>query len=198
MALQEPVETQSWAFRPNMMQGVYEKSTGKLIQRRVLGMDLPKCCSSYLCHLLNPSQTEGFLFFLLKIHFTADFNRLLLLCRLVKRILCSHLWKFLNILLFTKMPSSYLSLWAFQGKQVCPLSMNWLLIHSSEEQMVISYFAYSQSTSTAAYRQSSSLFQIKANSFYPTSKFHPSSSKTTSLTSFSHLSNERSVFLPNT
>lgn len=72
-------------------QGVYEKSTGKLIQCGVLGMDLLKCCSSYLCHLLNPSQTEGFLFFLLKIHFIADFNRLLLLSRLVKRILCSHL-----------------------------------------------------------------------------------------------------------
>lgn len=144
---------------------------GKSIQHGVLGMDLPKCCSSYLYHLLNPSQTEGFLFFLLKIHFIADFNRLLLLSRLVKRILCSLLWEFLNILLFTKMLSSYLSLWAFQGKQVCPLSMNWLLTHSSQEQMVISYFAYSQNTSTAAYKQSSSLFQIKVNSLCPTTKF---------------------------
>lgn len=130
-------------------------------------MDLLKYGSSYLCHLLNPSQTEGFLLFLLKIHF----NRLLLLSRLVKRILCSHLWEFLNILLFTKMLSSYLSLWAFQGKQVCPFAMNWLFTHSSQEEMVISCFAYSQNTSTATYRQSSSLFQIKANSFCPTTKF---------------------------
>lgn len=63
-----------------------------------------------------------------------------------------------------------LSLWAFQGKQGCPLSMNWVLTRSSHDQMVISYFAYSQNTSTAADRQCSSLFQIKTNSFCLTTK----------------------------
>lgn len=116
-------------------------------------MDLPKCYCSYLYHLLNPSQTERFLFFLLKIHFIADFNRLLLLSRLVKRILCSCLWEFLSVLPFTKMPSCYLCLWAFQGKQVCPYPWTDSWPIKVKKQMVIrSCFAYSQNTSPIAYQ----------------------------------------------
>lgn len=56
MAFQEPVETElRFQAKHNVGQGVYEKTTGKSIQHGVLGMDLTKCWSSYLCHLLNPS-----------------------------------------------------------------------------------------------------------------------------------------------
>lgn len=98
----------------------------------VLGMDLLKCYSSYLYLLLNSSQAEEFLSFLLKTNFSAAFSRLLLLSRLVKWILCSRLWEFLNVLLFTKMPSCYLSL-SFSRQAGVSLSMNWLLTPSGQE-----------------------------------------------------------------
>lgn len=177
----------------------------KSTQHWVLAVDLPKYYGSYLYCLLNPSQTEGFLSFLLKIHFIANFNRLLLLSRLVKRILCSCVWEFLHALLFIKMLSYYLSLWAFQGKQVCPYPWadSWP-IQAKKQTVIRSYFAHSKNTSPIACETKLNPFPDQGKLILPYNETSLLPQKYISLTYFGvgwfylfSFSDKRFIFSPN-
>lgn len=158
----------------------------------------------YTVSRILPKLKGFFPSFLLKIHFIADFNRLLLLSRLVKRILCSCVWEFLHVLLFIKMPSCYLSLWAFQSKQLCPYPWTDSWPIQVKKQMVVrSYFAYSKNTSPITCEAKLNPFPDQGKLILPYNKTSLPPPKSISLTYFGSwlvlfsLSDKKFIFSPN-
>jgi len=132
-----------------------------------------KCYCSYLDDVLNPSQTEGFLSFPLKIHFTAEFSKLLLLSRFLPKK--NSLFSSQNFSVSSPSPECRAvtpGCELFKASRCVLLHELTLDPFKSRNKQQSEAILHTPKTSLLQpTRQSSSLFQMKANSFCPITSF---------------------------